>query len=148
MGTLATSTPGGLLRDYLLAGGRASLFTGWEFKIGKLPPKPDQVIAVMTDGGVSSFPHLLVDYINVQFIIRGASAGDGYNVSYLMARKVRDLLLGMPGHPTEFSELDGITERGGIVPLSYDDGDRHLWSWNARLIVEPASNALTNRVSL
>lgn len=93
-------------------------------------------------------PHLLLDYMGLQFLVRSEVGGSGYQDSYLMIRKVRDIVLGVCGHPAEFSELNGVLERGNIVPLGYDDKDRHIWSWNARLIVEPETNALTQRVSL
>ncbi len=148
MGTLATATPGMLIKDYLVAGSRASLFTDWEFKFGKLPAMPDQVITLIDQGDRANFPHLLVDWLGLQVIVRSERAGNGYQSSWLMARQIRDILLGIDKQPAEFPELDGIIERGSIVPMGYDENDRHLWSWNARLLVEPETNALTNRVSL
>lgn len=148
MATLATATPAMMLKEYVVADGRATHFTNWVFKIGKLTPNPDQVIALLDQGGPGGFPHLAVDYLGLQVLVRSDKREDNYNTSYLMIRKVRDILLGIPGHPTQFSELDGITERSSIVPLGYDDSDRHVWSWNARLLVEPETNSLTNRVSL
>ncbi len=148
MATLATATPSMMAKDYIVAGGRNTLFTGWVFKYGQLPASPDQVIALVDQGGPAGFPHLLVDWIGLQVLVRSDRGGTGYKDSYLMVRKVRDILLGVCGHPVEFPELDGITERGNIVPLGYDDMDRHIWSWNARLLVEPETNALTQRVSL
>lgn len=147
MGTLVDSTPAMLLEDYI-RGGWASEFTGWTFKVGKLPPEPDQCITIIDSGGAPSFPHLLVDYVSIQVLVRGGRAADGYVKSRLVMSKVRDILLGCKGKPAEFSELDGITERSNIVALGYDDQDRHVWSWNIRLIVEPNANALTNRESL
>jgi hypothetical protein len=44
-----------------------------------------------------------------------------------------------------FPELWGITERGTILSLGYDEEDRQIWSWNARLTVEPPTNAFTHR---
>lgn len=145
---LADKTPAMLLYDYIIADGRATLFTGWEFKFGKLPAEPTQVIAMMDSGGRQGMPNLLVDYLNVQVLIRGSRGGDGYQTSYLMARKVRDILLGIPPRIPQFLELDGITERGTIVALGYDEQDRHRWSCNFQLLVEPEANALTHRTSL
>ena len=148
MATMSTATPAMLIKDYLVADGRSTEFTGWAFKFGSLPSGPDQVIALVDQGGQAAFPHLLLDYIGLQVLVRSESGGNGYQSSYLMARTIRDILLGVCGHPAEFSELDGIVERANIVPLGYDDKDRHIWSWNAKLFVEPETNALTQRVSL
>lgn len=148
MGTLANSTPAILLRDYIIAGGRQALFNGWEFKFGKIPASPDQVIVMIDDGGRAAFPHLLVDYPNIQILVRSSRGGDGYLTSHLMAKKIRDIILGLQSRPQEFTELISLTERGTIVPLGYDDSDRHTWSSNYQLITEPETNALTNRVSL
>jgi hypothetical protein len=148
MATLATATPAMLMKDYIVADGRSTEFTGWTFKFGALPATPNQVIAIVDQGGPAGMPHLLLDYMGLQFLVRSEVGGSGYQDSYLMIRKVRDIVLGVCGHPTEFSELNGVLERGNIVPLGYDDKDRHIWSWNARLIVEPETNALTQRVSL
>jgi hypothetical protein len=148
MSTMATHTPAMLIKDYLVAGGRASLFTGWAFKFGKLPGSPDQVITLIDQGNSANFPHLLVDWVGLQIIVRSERADNGYQSSWLMVQQLRDILLGLDGHPAEFTELDGIVERSYPVPLGYDDNDRHLWSWNAKLLVEPETNALTHRVSL
>ena len=146
--TLASATPAVMIRDYVIAEGRDVLFNGWTFKFGKLPPEPDQLICLIDQGGPTSFPNLLVDYLGLQIIVRSVRAMDGYLSSYLMIRKIRDIILGMDPHPVEFRELDGVTERGNIVPMGYDDQDRHMWSANFQLLVEPEANALTHRVSL
>jgi hypothetical protein len=148
MGTMATSTPAIMLRDYIVAGGRASLFTGYVFKFGKMPDTPDKVIVLIDQGGPSGFPHLLVDWCNVQIMIRSQKGDTGYLDSKLLMGKIRDIILGCPDHPAEFPELDGITERGNMVPLGFDDSDRHIWSYNVQCLVEPETNALTHRVSL
>lgn len=146
MADLSTATPAMLIKDYIIAYAPAGTFTGWVFKLGQLPPTGDRCIALIDQGGPPSFPHLLVDYRGLQVLVRGA-VGD-YQNSYVMANKVRDCILGMPGHPPEFTELDGVTERSTIVPLGYDDSNRHVWSNNFQLLVEPASNSLTHRESL
>lgn len=149
MGTLADSTPAMLIRDYIVAGSRSPLFNGWVFKFGQIPNTPDMVIALVDQGGPASFPHLLVDNPGVQILVRGSKGGNGYQTSYIMARKIRDIVLGVFTSPAEFTELRGVTERGtGPVPLGYDESDRHTWSMNFQLLVEPDTNALTNRVTL
>lgn len=148
MGDMTDSTPAMLAKDHLVADGRSSLFTGWVFKFGKLPEGPDQVITLIDQGDRASFPHLLIDYSGLQVLVRSARAGEGYKSSYLMMRQVRDILLGLCGHPTSFVELWGITERSNITPLGYDENDRHTWSWNARLTIEPPTNALTHRAAV
>lgn len=136
-----------MVKDYLLAHYPA-VFNGWGFKFGQLVDAPNQQIVLIDQGDRAGFPHLLVDYLGLQILVRGDKGGNGYQVGYLKMREVRDILLGMTGHPDEFVELDGITERAPPVPLGNDDKDRHTWSWNVRLLVEPLTNALTNRESL
>jgi hypothetical protein len=148
MADMTTKTPASLIKDYILAHAPNGFLAGWEIKIGKLPAEPDQVIALIDQGGPAGFPHLLVDWPGLQILVRGAKAGDGYQTSYLKVRGLRDLILGLDSHPVEFPELDGVTERGHIVPLGYDEQDRHTWSSNYQLQVEPGANALTHRASL
>lgn len=148
MGTMIDTTPAEMIRDYLVAGGRHTLFNNWTFKIGKMPSEPDMCIVLIDQGGPPSFPHLLLDIQGLQILVRGERAGASYKSSSLMVRKIRDILLGLDGHPAEFTELDGITERAQPVSLGHDDKDRHIWSWNANLFIEPESNPLTHRESL
>ena len=151
MGDLTTSSPAELVHDYIvtyLNGIDASILTGWTFRIGKMPSSPDQVITLIDQGGPGGIPNLLVDYPGLQVLVRGPRGDVGYKTSYLMMRRIRDAILGMSNAPPEFPELDGITERGHIVPLGYDDTDRHVWSSNYQLLVEPGTNAITHRSSL
>lgn len=152
MGSLADSTPAMLLKDAMVTKANAiaaGTFTGWTFKFGNLPDSPDKCIALIDQGGPSGMPNLLVDNPGVQILVRGAVGGTSYLDGWLIARAVRDIILGITNHPPGFAELDGITERGtNPVPLGYDDKSRHIWSSNYQLLVEPVANALTNRMAL
>lgn len=148
MGDLTTASPADLIQEYILTRVPSGELTGWTFFIGKLPSEPDQVISLIDQGGPPGIPNLLVDFPGIQVLVRGSRGGLGYRDSWLMMRKIRDSILGMQNAPPEFPELDGITERGTIVPMGYDDQDRHTWSSNYQLIVEPGANALTHRSSL
>jgi hypothetical protein len=148
MGDMTTHTPAQLIRDFIQATAPVGTFTGWVFNIGKLPAAPDKVITLIDQGGPAAFPHMLADWPGLQILVRSSIGGDGYQTSWLMVRKVRDLILGMPSQPVQFPELTSLTERGHIIPMGYDDKDRHVWSSNYQLIVEPAPNAITHRVSL
>lgn len=151
MGDLTTNSPASLMMDYIiryLGQTAPGALNGWGWSLGKQPTGPDKLITLIDQGGPTSFPHLLVDYPGLQVLVRGSKGGDGYNTSHLMARLIRDAILGMEGHPTEFPELDGVTERGTIVPIGYDELDRHTWSDNFQLLVEPGVNAVTHRTSL
>lgn len=152
MGNLTTNSPAGLLQAYAVRWfsdkGQSAALNGWTWVIGKIPLGPDQVIVFIDQGGVSGLPHLLVDYLGLQVIVRSSKGDVGYNSSYLMMRMIRDALLGPLGQPPEFTELTGITERGTIVPMGYDESDRHRWSCNFNLLVEPAVTPLSHRVSL
>lgn len=151
MATLATATPAMLIRDFMVAylnGVNPNILLGWAVRIGKISNDPDKQICLIDQGGPSAIPNLLVDYPGVQVLVRGARGGNGYQDSYLQIRRIRDAILGMQNQPPQFVELDGVTERGHIVPLGYDEMDRHTWSSNYQLIVEPGANALTHRSSL
>lgn len=151
MATLATATPAMLLRDYLVAylnSKDIAILTGWAISIGKMPHEPDKQICLIDQGGPAAYPNLLVDFPGIQVLVRGGRGGTEYQSSYLQVRRVRDAILGMPNQPSEFPELDGVTERGHIVPLGYDEMDRHTWSSNYQLIVEPGTNTITHRSSL
>lgn len=148
MATLATASPAKLIVDYLR--NRLSL-TGWGLFVGIMPATPDKAIAILDSGGFEGIPNLLVDYPSIQVRVRGAQAPlnkDGYTEAYLKAREVRDHILGMSNAPTEFTELDGCTERGHLISLGYDDNKRPNFSNNFQLIVEPLSNSITHRESL
>lgn len=154
MADLTTNSPAGLMRDYIiryLGEVAPTVLNGWGWSIGKMPDTPDtldKLITLIDQSGPTSFPHLLVDYPGLQVLVRSSRGGVGYNDSYLMARTIRDAILGMEGHPAEFPELDGVTERGNITPLGFDDKDRHVWSDNFQLLVEPEVNAVSHRASL
>jgi hypothetical protein len=151
MPDLTTSTPSEMIKNYVVAHVTAiepTAFNGWVWRFGKMGATEDQVIALIDQGGPAGFPHLRVDWPGLQVLVRSARGGNGYNTSYRMIRKIRDAILGMPNSPVEFPELDGVTERGHIVPLGYDDSDRHQWSCNFQLLVEPGANAISHRASL
>lgn len=150
MADMSTDSPASLMADFV----QAYLPTvgvdlaEWAIYVGKLPATPDKVISFIDSSGPSGFPHLLVDWPGLQVIVRGGQGGIGYNDSWIMIQKVRDAILGMNAHPVEFPELDGVTERGHFGPMGYDDKDRHTWSANFQLLVEPTANAITHRVSI
>jgi hypothetical protein len=148
MGDMTNSTPAVLMRDYILTRIPSNQLTGWTWFLGKIPSTPDKVICLIDQGGPAAFPHMLTDWPGLQVLVRSQRGGTGYSDSYLMMRKIRDAILGQPGHPPEFVELTSVTERGTIVPLGYDDSDRHTWSCNFQLIIEPGTNAITHRLPL
>lgn len=148
MPDLTDSTPAELIRTYILTRIPPAELTGWAWSIGKLPATPDQVICLVDQGGPAGIPNLLVDFPGLQVLIRSSPGGEGYRTSRLMMNKVRDAILGMPNHPIQFPELDGVTERGHVAPMGYDDKDRHIWSDNFQMIVEPEANAISHRASL
>lgn len=149
MSTLETHTPAQLVRNFVIADGRDTLFTGYDIKIGQLPATGDKAIAFIDGGGFESFPHLLYEQLNLQVLVRGSSQGDGYQTSFLISRKIRDILLGVFTPPAQFEELKGIVERSvNPTGLGYDANDRYIWSSNYLLHVEPNPNSLSNRTSL
>ena len=148
MADMSNRTVAGLMKDLVVARLNAGQLSGWEFKLGKIPSTPDKIIAFVDQGGQAAFPHMLTDFPGLQILVRGGRGGNGYQDGYLMIRLLRDTILGHPGQPPEFVELTSVTERGHIVPLGYDDADRHTWSSNYQLIVEPGANAITYRTPM
>lgn len=114
--------------------------------ISRLKDAPDRQIVLYDTGGQEPNPQWLVNYPTIQATIRGAS--DDYVNTYARAQQVFDVLVGLPSQDLNGDRWVSVTSLGGINNLGYDDKDRPRFTINLRLIIEPATNALTHRESL
>lgn len=140
-------SPAKYMKDYLI---QHSAMIGWTVVVGRLPSSPDACVALMdASGPAGPSPKLLLDYPGLQVLVRSDKTDQGYATSYAQANKIRDFLIGLDGHPAEYPWLDGIVERGtGPIPVGWDELERHVWSNNFQLTVEPEPSVYTNRESL
>jgi hypothetical protein len=116
----------------------------WSIHVSKLPATPDRAIAIFDSGGAETAdPRWLLDYRTIQVLVRGGK--NDYNLTYNTAAMVKDALLGLEAQVVGGDRWDGVTMIGDITFVSRDDNDRPTLSVNFRIIVEPATNALTNR---
>ena len=120
--------------------------SGWSVIVGALPTSPDTVVLVNHTGGTDPYPHLLLNFVSVQVMVRGKKSG------YVSARAkigdVVDLLLGMAPATVQGDLYRNCIQLGEIGFLGQDDNTRDLFSANFRFIVEPATNALTHRSAI
>lgn len=120
--------------------------TGWIGKVGKLVADPDKVAVFYDTGGQNPNPKWLVDFVTVQCIVR-ADAND-YSVGWNKIRQIRDYWLGFESADIGGERWVSVTCMGDIGFINYDDRDRPTFSVNFRIIIEPATNALTPREPL
>ena len=120
--------------------------TGWILKVGKLVDSPDQVAVFYDTGGQNPNPRWLVDFSMVMVQVRGTA--NNYGSTYTKIRQVRDALLGLDSQDVGSDRLVSIICMGDIGFLSYDDAQRPLFSVNFRVIIEPATDSITQREPL
>lgn len=119
----------------------------WSIHVSKMPATPDRAIAIFDSGGAETAnPQWLLDYRTIQVQVRGGP-GD-YEAAYNMAANVKDALLGLPAQTVGGDRWDGVTMIGDITFMARDENDRPMLSVNFRIIIEPATNGLTNREPL
>lgn len=144
------SSPAVGAKDLLVAAGVGvyAVAPGANFLIvlSRLKDQPDKQIVLYDTGGQDPNPQWLLEYPTIQATIRGVS--DGYVAAYAKAREVFDVLVGLPSQDLNGDRWVSVTSLGGINNLGYDDKDRPKFTINFRLIIEPATSALTHRTSL
>lgn len=118
----------------------------WPIFVGRLTTEPHAQIALYDAPGEAPNPKWLLDFPYFQAIIRGAV--DDYGGAYLKAKAVKDALLGMDPQVVDGDRWDGVTGLGDVNFMRYDDSSRPLFTMNFRVILEPATNALTKREPL
>jgi hypothetical protein len=125
--------------------GSATPTDDWSIHVSKMPPTPDKAIAIFDTGGTGEgpSPKWLLDYRTMQVRVR--SNADDYTGAYNKMQDVKDVLLGLPAQAVLGDRWDGVTILSDITFIGRDDNDRPELSINFRLIIEPATNALTHR---
>jgi hypothetical protein len=125
--------------------GSATPTADWSVHVSKMPPLPNKAIAIFDSGGTGEGPNpkWLLDYRTMQVRIR--SEPDDYVGAFDKAQQVKDTLLGLPAQTVGSDVWDGVTILSDITFIGRDDNDRPELSINFRLIIEPATNALTHR---
>ena len=118
--------------------------SGWSITVGNLPVSPNTAIAVEQTGGFPSNPKYLLDYPNIQVLVRGAP--NGYVEAKAKILAVKDALLGLPTQVVNGDKWVMVKALGDIASLGYDTNNCPIFSMNFTLIVEPATG--TNRISL
>lgn len=122
--------------------------TGWRVGISRFIEQPDTQVILSDTGGNLTDPKWLLNEVSIQIMVRGAKTGNAYPDAYKKILDVRDLLLGIKPRFVGDDWIDGITALGGIGQLGYDAHERPMLSQNLRMIIEPASTPLTNRLPL
>lgn len=136
------------VKDLLVAAGVGTVTgtTGWQIKLSRMALAPDTQITIFRTGGREPMPTLLYNEVTVQVQVRGAK--DGYAAATNKAQDVFDALVGIPSQNVGGDRWDGILPIGDVNFLQYDEMDRPTFTVNFRILIEPATNALTHRVSL
>lgn len=144
---MAMSDPAKGVKDLLVSASVGSFAStaGWGIFIGRLPTSPDTAIACVTTGGISPFPHILLNQPSVQVLVRGAP--NGYVAAEAKARAVVDALLGIDSQNVNGDFWGGIRQLGDVASLGYDDRDRPLFTCNFSIIVEPQSGGYRSAIA-
>lgn len=137
------------MKDLLVAAGYTFGGSGnWAVNVGKQPSTtPNLSITLYDAGGLDPNPRWLLDYPTVQVRVRG-NVNDT-QIPWIKAKEVRDLLLGKEsytaGNGDRIVHINGI---GDVAAMGFDDKDRPEYSFNLRLIIEPAPQTGDNREAL
>lgn len=136
------------VKDLLVAAGVGVVTgtTGWQIKISRTALTPDTQLTIFRTGGREASSHLLLNEVTVQVQVRGSK--DGYALAAQKAQDVFDALVGLPSQSVGGDRWDAIYPMGDVNFLQYDESDRPMFTVNLRILIEPATNALTHRVSL
>ncbi len=128
----------------ITAGVLAASGSTWPAKVGRLTTSPDAQAAFIDTPGQRPNPKYLLDFPTFQVLVRGAP--DGYDTAYAKGKAIKDALLGMNATTLGTGDRwDGVTMLSDLAFLAYDETSRPLFSLNFRVILEPATNALTSR---
>lgn len=120
--------------------------SGWTTEIGVMPDSPDKIIVITDTGGGIPNPKWLIDYPTIQIMVRGDTSG--YLATFVEAKAVKDLLLGLTSTNLNGDRWDSITGNGDLGFIGRDEDMRPIWSMNFGLIIEPQVVANTNRLAL
>ncbi len=119
---------------------------GYVTEISMMPKFPDKVVMIADTGGLEPNPKFLLDFPSLQILVRGNTSG--YLDAFAMIKACKDLLLGFMSSNIDDDQWVSIIVSSDIQSLGQDEESRPMLSVNFRLIIEPSSNSLSNRVSL
>lgn len=136
------------IKDLLVAASLGTFNTppsgSWPIFVSKLPAEPDQCIAIYDTGGQDPDPKWLLQYPNVVIMARGKGFVD---VNAKM-RNICSKLQGLSSQDINGDRWVSLVQQGDIVHAGHDEKDRMLLTATFRLIIEPATDAYTNREPL
>ena len=120
--------------------------SGWQIEIGTMPDEPDEVISINDTGGLDPNPKWLLDYPTIQIMVRGNT--NGYLDTFVEAKAVKDLLLGITSTDINGDRWVSVTQNGDLGYIGRDSDMRPIFSVNFALIIEPQVVANSNRLAL
>lgn len=120
--------------------------SGWAIEIGAMPDKPDKVISINDTGGRDPNPKWMLDFPNLQALIRGEV--NGYLDTFREGKAVKDLLLGITSLDLNGDRWVSVVLNGDLGFIGRDDSMRPIFSVNFALIIEPQVVANSNRFAL
>lgn len=140
---MANSPPSNMI--YTLINGNANL-VGWTIGKGFEADASDRRITCIDTGGLAPNPKWLLDFPTVQVVVRGGI--NDYEIAFQKAKIVKDLCLGCAAQVIDGDRLDSVTLSSDVYYIGRDEKQRHKFTINFNLIVEPAANAITQRLAL
>lgn len=121
--------------------------SGWRAYLDAEPTTPDECVTIFKAGNWDRANNrFLLDFPSVQVRVR-AKSGDAQTARQKI-QNVKDALLGIASHDRNGDRWDGILFGTDIISLGADESKRFRYVITFNLIIEPATNALTNRIPL
>lgn len=136
------------IKDLLVAASLGTFNTppsgAWPIYISKLPAEGDQCIAIFDTGGLDPDPKWLLDYPDITVMVRAK----GFVDCNTKIRNICSKLHGLFSQVVNGDKWVSLVQQGGIANAGHDEKDRQLMTVSFRLIIEPATDAYTNRSPL
>ncbi len=120
--------------------------SGWVLEINAMPKTPHRVIMISDTGGRDPNPKWLLDYPTLQIVVRGGV--DDYLATFVEAKAVKDILLGITSQDINDDRWISVTMNGELGSIGRDENDRPLFAVNFALIIEPQVVGNSNRFAL
>jgi hypothetical protein len=119
----------------------------WQVFIGKQSISLNRCIAIYDVGGLAPNPRWLLDEPSLQVKVRGNP--NDYSTAWQKSKEVSDIILGVPSYTTTGgTRVNHINAIGDVAFTGWDDSERPEFTFNFRMIIEPPTNANTNRQPL
>jgi len=118
----------------------------YAIEIGGLPNSPDAVIAIADTGGLPANPAWLLDFPAVQVTVRGTIGG--YQSAWQQCKNIKDLLVGLPSQDINGDRWVSVLMATDVAFIGRDKNQRPIFTLNLNFIIEPQTNANTNRTAI